>query len=189
MIKIKLGNREYNVQEARSIDEKYKGLQDVKELPQDEGMIFYFDQPERVEMWMRDTLIPLDIIFIDEDQEVIAVEQGQPNDDTLLSHEDTMYVVEVNANSGVQVGDNLEFVEDEDEEIVMKVLAPDGSSQMDLVGGERIVSRRETKILIRKAKKAYDSQNDRDFKSLGKYIFKVLKGQDRRDPEYVNSPD
>jgi hypothetical protein len=120
-------------------------------------MIFYFDQPERVEMWMRDTLIPLDIIFIDEDQEVIAVEQGQPNDDTLLSHEDTMYVVEVNANSGVQVGDNLEFVEDEDEEIVMKVLAPDGSSQMDLVGGERIVSRRETKILIRKAKKAYDS--------------------------------
>jgi hypothetical protein len=47
---------------------------------------------------------------------------------------------------------------------------------MDLVGGERIVSRRETKILIRKAKKAYDSQSDRDFKALGKYMFKVLKG-------------
>ena len=187
MIKIRLGNQEYNVQEARSIDEKQQGLQGVKELPQDEGMIFYFDQPERVEMWMRDTLIPLDIIFINEDQEVIAVEQGQPNDDTLLSHEDTMYVVEVNANSGVKVDDTLEFVDDK--EVVMKVLAPDGSSQMDLVGGERIVSRRETKILIRKAKKAYDSQNDRDFKSLGKYMFKVLKGQDGRDPEYVNSPD
>ena len=66
-------------------------------------MIFYFDQPERVEMWMRDTLIPLDIIFIDEDQEVIAVEQGQPEDDTLLSHENTMYVVEVNVNSGVSL--------------------------------------------------------------------------------------
>jgi len=52
-------------------------------------------------MWMRDTLIPLDIIFINEDQEVIAVEQGQPEDDTLLSQEDTMYVVEVNVNSGV----------------------------------------------------------------------------------------
>ena len=75
MIKIKLGEREYNVQEARSIDEKEKGLQNIKELPQDEGMIFYFDQPELVEMWMRDTLIPLDIIFINEDQEVIAVEQ------------------------------------------------------------------------------------------------------------------
>ena len=187
MIKIRLGNQEYNVQEARSIDEKQQGLQGVKELPQDEGMIFYFDQPERVEMWMRDTLIPLDIIFINEDQEVIAVEQGQPNDDTLLSHEDTMYVVEVNANSGVKVDDTLEFVDDK--EVVMKVLAPDGSSQMDLVGGERIVSRKETKVLIRKAKKAYDSQNDRDFKALGKYMFKVLKGQDGRDPEYVNSPD
>jgi len=77
-------------------------------------------------MWMRDTLIPLDIIFINEDQEVVAVEQGQPEDDTLLSHEDTMYVVEVNVNSGVQEGDSLEFVEDE--EVVMKVLAPDGSS-------------------------------------------------------------
>ena len=187
MIKIRLGNQEYNVQEARSIDEKQQGLQGVKELPQDEGMIFYFDQPERVEMWMRDTLIPLDIIFINEDQEVIAVEQGQPNDDTLLSHEDTMYVVEVNANSGVKIDDTLEFVDDK--EVVMKVLAPDGSSQMDLVGGERIVSRKETKVLIRKAKKAYDSQNDRDFKALGKYMFKVLKGQDGRDPEYVNSPD
>ena len=187
MIKIRLGDREYNVEEARSIDEKQKGLQNIKELPQDEGMIFYFDQPERIEMWMRDTLIPLDIIFINEDQEVIAVEQGKPNDDTLLSHEDTMYVVEVNINSGVKEGDSLEFVDDE--EVVMKVLAPDGSSQMDLVGGERIVSRKETKVLIRKAKKAYDSQADRDFKALGKYMFKVLKKQDGRDPEYVNAPD
>lgn len=187
MIKIKLGEKEYNVQEAKSMEEMQKGLQGVKELPQDEGMIFYFDQPQRVEMWMRDTLIPLDIIFINEDQEVVAVEQGQPEDDTLLSHEDTMYVVEVNVNSGVQEGDSLEFVEDE--EVVMKVLAPDGSSQMDLVGGERIVSRKETKVLIRKAKKAYDSQNDRDFKALGKYMFKVLRGQDGRDPEYVNAPD
>ena len=187
MIKIKLGDREYNVKEAKTPEELQDGLQGVKELPQDEGMIFYFDQPDLVEMWMRDTLIPLDIIFINEDQEVIAVEQGQPEDDTLLSHENTMYVVEVNVNSGVKVGDELEF--EDDGEVVMKVLAPDGSSQMDLVGGERIVSRKETKVLIRKAKKAYDSQNDRDFKALGKYMFKVLKKQDNRDPEYVNSPD
>lgn len=187
MIKIKLGEKEYNVREAKTPEELQDGLQGVKELPQDEGMIFYFDQPDLVEMWMRDTLIPLDIIFINEDQEVIAVEQGQPEDDTLLSHENTMYVVEVNINSGVKVGDELEF--EDDDEVVMKVLAPDGSSQMDLVGGERIVSRKETKVLIRKAKKAYDSQNDRDFKALGKYMFKVLKGQDGRDPEYVNGPE
>lgn len=186
MINIKLGDKEYNVKEAKSIEERRDGLQNVKELPQDEGMIFYFVTPQNVEMWMRDTLIPLDIIFINEDQEVIAVEQGKPNDDTLLDHNNTMYVVEVNSNSGVKVGDELEFM-DEDTP-VMKVLAPDGSTQMELYGGERIVSRRETKIILRKAKKANDSKNDKDYKSLGKYIFKVFKKQDNREPEYVNSP-
>jgi hypothetical protein len=63
-----------------------------------------------------------------------------------------MYVVELNQNSGVKVGDSLEF--EDDDNIVMKVLAPDGSTQMGLQGGERIVSRKETKVLIRKAKKA-----------------------------------
>ena len=189
MINIQLGNRQYKVQEAKTEEEKQKGLQGIEELPEDEGMIFYFDEPQLVEMWMRDTLIPLDIIFINEDQEVIAVEQGQPEDDTLLDHEDTLYVVEVNTNSGVQVGDELEFLDEENSEVVMKVLAPDGSSQMDLVGGERIVSRKETKVLIKKAHKAYESQSDKDFKALGKYMFKVLNKQDSRDPEYVKSPD
>ena len=70
----------------------------------------------------------------------------------------------------------------------MKVLAPDGSVQMSLQGGERIVSRKQTLILIRKAKTAYNSKTDKDYKSLGKYMFRVLKGQDNRDPEYVNAP-
>mgnify|MGYP006872986311 CR=1 FL=1 len=59
---------------------------------------------------------------------------------------------------------------------------------MGLFGGERIVSRRETKVLIRKALKAYNSKEDKDYKALGKYIFKVFKGQDTREPEYVESP-
>jgi hypothetical protein len=47
---------------------------------------------------------------------------------------------------------------------------------MYLEGGERIVSRRETLILIKKALKANESKEDKDYKALGKYIFKVLKG-------------
>ena len=188
MINITLGNKKYKVREAKTDEEKRKGLQNVSELAEDEGMSFYFDPPQRVEMWMRDTLIPLDIIYINDDQEVIEIYQGEPNDDTLHSVENTSYVVEVNRNSGVHVGDELEFdTTDEDKKYVMKVLAPDGSTQMQLEGGERIVSRRETKVLIKKAKKARDSQKDTDFKTLGRYIFKVFKKQDERPAEYVKS--
>lgn len=186
MIKIKLGDKEYNVKEAKTQEEKEKGLMNVKELLSDEGMIFYYDEPDLVEIWMKNTLIPLDIIYINEDQEVIAVEQGQPEDNTLLGHDNTMYVVELNQGSGVKEGDELEFLDDAD--YVMSVLKQDGTSQMDLKGGERIVSRRETKVLIRKAKKALDSHSENDYKSLGKYIFKVFKKQDERKPDYVESP-
>ena len=190
MINITLGNKKYKVREAKTDEEKRKGLQNVSELAEDEGMIFYFDPPQRVEMWMKNTLIPLDIIYINDDQEVIEIYQGEPNDDTLHSVENTSYVVEVNRNSGVHVGDELEFdTTDEDKKYVMKVLAPDGSTQMQLEGGERIVSRRETKVLIKKAKKARDSQKDTDFKTLGRYIFKVFKKQDERPAEYVKSSD
>lgn len=186
MIKIKLGDKEYTVKEAKTQEEKEKGLMNVKELPSNEGMIFYYDEPDLVEIWMKNTLIPLDIIYINGDQEVIAVEHGQPEDDTLLGHDDTMYVVEVNQGSNIKEGDTLEFLDDDD--YVMQVLKQDGTSQMDLKGGERIVSRRETKIIIRKAKKALDSHSENDYKSLGKYIFKVFKKQDERKPDYVESP-
>lgn len=188
MITITLGNKSFNVLEAKTEEEKRKGLMNITSLPKDAGMIFYWEEPQRVEMWMRDTKIPLDIIFINEDQEVVSVKQGKPDDDTLLSEDNIMYVVELNVNSGVQVGDDLEFDNDDDGP-VMKVLAPDGSTQMELWGGERIVSRRETKILIKKAIKAYKSKEDKDYKTLGKYMFKVLHKQDNRKPEYVTKKD
>ena len=188
MINITIGNRQYRVVEAKTDEEKRDGLQGIKELDKDEGMIFYFDPPQRVEFWMHKTEIPLDIIYINDDQEVIEVYQGQPNDDTLHSVEDVAYVVEVNQNSGIKEGDDLEFEDSEETKYKMKVLAPDGSTQMALEGGERIVSRKQTKILLRKAKKAKDSQNPNDFKSLGRYIFKVFKQQDTRSPEYVENP-
>ena len=175
MINITIGNKQYKVVEAKTDEEKRDGLQGVKNLAEDEGMIFYFDPPQRAEFWMHNTEVPLDIIYINEDQEVIEVYQGKPNDDTLHSVEDVAYVVEVNQGSGVQEGDDLEFENsEEDTKYKMKVLAPDGSTQMNLEGGERIISRKQTKILIKKAKKAKDSQSPNDFKSLGRYLFKVF---------------
>lgn len=182
-MKISIGNKTYNVEIAKTEEEKRKGLQGKESLKEDEGMLFIFDPPQRADFWMQDTSIPLDIIFINEDGEVMKVVEGKPNDDTLISCNNTAYVLEVNSGSGIQVGDDFE--EDEEEGPVMKILAPDGSTQYELWGGERIVSRKETKILIKKAKKAEETKLDKDYKALGKYIFKVLKKQDNREPEYV----
>lgn len=187
MITIEIGNKKYKVQEARTEEEKEKGLQGVTELPEDEGMLFYFDPPEDVSMWMKDTLIPLDIVFINDDEEVVYVGEGVPNTETQMTVQNVAYVLEVNSGSGIQEGDELDF-EEEDDAPVMKVLAQDGSTQMDLWGGERIFSRKNTVVLIRKARKANMSKDDKDYKALGRYMFKCIKGQNERPPEYVESP-
>ena len=182
---IRIGNKEYNIKEVTTPEDKAKGLSGVESLPKDEGMLFIFDPPEDVKFWMKDTLIPLDIIFINEDQEVVKVHQGIPNDETLIEVPNIAYVLEVNANSGIKVGDELELEEDAP---IMKVLAQDGSEQYSLWGEERIFSRKNTKVLVRKAKKADQSKLDKDYKALGKYMFKCIKIQDNREPEYVDSP-
>lgn len=189
MINIKIGDKEYKVKEATSTEEKAKGLQGIEELPEDEGMLFYFDPPEDVQFWMKDVDIPLDIIFIDDDEEVVKVQEGIPNDETFIEAPNVAYVLEVNANSGIQVGDELDIDDEEEKGPVMKVLAQDGSDQYELWGGERIFSRKNTKVLIKKAKKANFTQDDKDYKALGKYIFKCIKTQDTRDPEYVPAPE
>ena len=186
MTTIHIGDKEYNVKEAHTEEEKRKGLQGVTELSKNEGMLFFFDEPQEVSIWMQNTLIPLDIIFIDDDNEVIKVVQGIPNNETPIVVQDTLYVLEVNVNSGIKEGDELEI---EDDGPIMKVLAQDGTSQMSLFGGERIFSRKNTVVLIRKAKKADKTKSENDLRALGRYMFKCIKGQDERPAEYVKSPE
>lgn len=188
-MKIEIGDKEYNVEVARTEEEKIKGLQEKESLGENEGMLFIYDEPQELAFWMKDTAIPLDIVFIDEDGEVISVQQGQPYDETLLEEDGVMYVLEVNQNSGIQPGDELDIEDDDDDkQPVMKVLAPDGSTQMELEGGERIFSRKNTKTLIKMAKRAYSSELDKDYKALGKKAFKYLHIQDTNTPEYVDTP-
>lgn len=190
MIDILIGDKEYKVKEAKTQKERAKGLSGIKTLPKDEGMLFYLDD-NNPSFWMKDTLIPLDIIFIGEDNKVISVYEGKPNDETPISENNVKYVLEVNANSNIKKGDELEFITDSDK---MLVLDSKGDVQMELEGGERIFSRRSTKVLIKKAKKAKSFEDDKEkyknaCKSLGKYLFKELTAQENRDLEYVDNPN
>ena len=187
-LNISINKKELIVDVALTEEEQEKGLQGVKELKDNEGLLFVFPEPQQVSFWMKDTDIPLDIIFINEDLEVISVAKGEPNTEDAHVENDVAFVLEVNQNSGIKAGDELDFAPDKKvDSKKMLVLNSEGGTQMELDGGERIFSRPHTKILIRFAKKAYSSEKDSDFKNLGKRLFKFLQTQEETEPEYVKS--
>ena len=188
-MKIEIGNKKYDVQVMESEEDKEKGLQDVNYLPENEGMLFIYEEPEEISFWMDQTPLPLDVIFINEDYEVISVHQGIPNSQEPMTEQNVMYVLEVNEGSGIKPGDELEFEDDEKSESKMLVLDENGDVQMTLEGGERIFSRANTKILIKMANRAYKSKKDSDYAALGNKVFKFLDKQDSNTPEYVSTPE
>lgn len=183
-MELKINDKKYTVETAETPDEMTQGLIGVESLKDNEGMFFIFDDPQTVSFHMKGMLIPIDIIFIDEGLKVISIYKGKVGAKETVEEDNVNYVLEVNINSGIKEGDVIDFEEDEDD-FTMKVLAPDGSTQMELKGGERIFSRTNTKVLIRQAKKAYLTKSDSDYKRLGKSIFKYLNIQNNTDIEYV----
>ena len=88
---------------ADSASERAKGLMYREELDTDAGMLFVFEYPQNLSFWMKNTLIPLDIIFIDESGTVINIEEAYPEpgvaDDDLISYlsdRPAKWVLEVN---------------------------------------------------------------------------------------------
>lgn len=185
---IEINDKKYRVKVAENQEERTKGLQGVKELPNNEGMLFIFDKPQTVGFWMKDTLIPLDIIFINEDMEVISTYKGEPGNTDIVQDDDIKYVLELNVNSGIKEGDELD-IEDDKEIPIMKVIGSNGDTQMELEGGERIFSRKNTRTIIRMVKKADMTKQDSDYKRLGRKMFSYIKQQDNRKPEYVTLKD
>ena len=192
---VEVGDKVYKCKVVKTEEDRRKGLQGVEHLPIDEGMLFVWNDEDTREMWMKDCSLELDIIGINEEEEVNTVIKALPNDETLLSFPNAKYILEVNSGSGIIEGDEFDIDDSDDlDKYVMKVLAPDGSTQFMLQGGERIFSRISSRKLIKWAKKAEAIKSDsKKFdsycKRVGKIMFKELYAQDHRDPEYVKVPE
>ncbi len=99
-----------NTPESRSL-----GLMYRKELPAEAGMLFIFDAPEHLTFWMKNTELPLDMIFIGDDRHVVGiVKSAVPFTTTSRGVDGTSrYVLEVNAGfsdrHGVAGGDLVTF--------------------------------------------------------------------------------
>ncbi|MEM9781920.1 MAG: DUF192 domain-containing protein [Pseudomonadota bacterium] len=68
----------YRVELALTPDEQRRGLMFRQQMDADAGMLFVFEQPRQANFWMRNTFLPLDIIFIDTAGQVLNVGEGVP---------------------------------------------------------------------------------------------------------------
>lgn len=110
----KNGEHPVMVELALTPKDREVGLMNRSEMPADQGMLFRFDETRNVAMWMKNTLIPLDMLFIDDAGKVVTIKtNAQPLSlDVIPSGQPVRYVLELNggaaARYGVAIGDRLE---------------------------------------------------------------------------------
>ncbi len=109
----------FEVELARTHQERSTGLMGRESLDKDEGMLFFFDKEGRHSFWMKNTLTPLDIIWIDSNKEVIFISKNtQPCKTdfcpTITPDKKAKYVLEINGGTadeiGLAVGSQLSFL-------------------------------------------------------------------------------
>ena len=109
---------EVRVEVADDLAEQAKGLMDRTALGENRGMLFVFPEERELSFWMKNTLIPLSIAFIDSEERIVDIQDMKPLDDeppNYVSAEPAQYALEVNQGffekRGVKVGDRVEVPE------------------------------------------------------------------------------
>jgi uncharacterized membrane protein (UPF0127 family) len=100
-VEIKINNCTLFLNKAESTFEKENGLMFITSMSNYEGMIFLYDEPDYQSFWMLNTFIPLDIIYIDENNKIIAIYNNtKPLDSNTLynSPSKSKSVIELKAN-------------------------------------------------------------------------------------------
>ena len=113
-----LKNHRYIVELADDDASRTKGLMNREHMAKDRGMLFTFEQQQPLAFWMKNTLIPLDMLFFDKEQRLVSVQANVPpcKADPCQSYPSAgpaLYVLELNAGHaaklGVKPGDKLEI--------------------------------------------------------------------------------
>ena len=100
------GEARFRVAVADTAAERSRGLMFVDQMAQGVGMLFVYDNEQPVAFWMRNTLIPLDMIFADAEGRVIKVhENAVPHDETPIpSDGPAQFVLEINGGLSRRLG-------------------------------------------------------------------------------------
>lgn len=102
----------FTVELALTLQQQARGLMYREHMDDDRGMLFLYEVEQPLSFWMMNTLIPLDIIFIDEKGVIINIQHGKPRNTTPLpSSRPALAVLELNgglcARLGIRAGDRL----------------------------------------------------------------------------------
>ena len=114
IIETHIGEQTFNLEVSATREEREIGLMYRESMQYNEGMLFIFEAPARHRFWMKNTLIPLDILWLNEAKEIIHFETATPcysePCDIYGPEIDSLYVVELPAGSFVEeVGTVVEF--------------------------------------------------------------------------------
>ncbi|RJY09839.1 DUF192 domain-containing protein [Aurantiacibacter aquimixticola] len=108
------GTHVFTTEVAATTEEKARGMMFRTEMAPDEAMIFPYNVAEMLGFWMRNTVLPLDIIFIAEDGTIINIEDGVPyNETSVRSAAPAVAVLEIIGGRaeelGIEAGDRVEW--------------------------------------------------------------------------------
>ena len=114
---VKIAGKIIKVELTLTPKEREQGLSGRKELKNDEGMLFVFEQPGKYPFWMRDMNFPIDIVWLGEDLRVVYIKKNASPEsypETFIPKKEAKYVLEIIASfsekNNLQEGDKVEFL-------------------------------------------------------------------------------
>ena len=120
-ITVEISGQKYNLEVVDTPASRQKGLMNRSELASNSGMLFVFDGTGIYPFWMKNTLIHLDIIWLNQNNEIVHVkEDAQPCEttiaaicNTIIPLKPALYVIELNAGEvqklNLKTGDKIDF--------------------------------------------------------------------------------
>lgn len=116
-VEVKIGAETFTLEVADQPATRTRGLMRRDAMPRDHGMLFVFPDTDERSFWMKDTRIPLDILYLDAAGRVVSIHQMKPYDlRGTVSEGPAKYAIELNqgmsAETGVKPGDVIEIPPD-----------------------------------------------------------------------------
>lgn len=104
-IQLQMGGKSYTLEVADTDANRATGLMRRDFMPDDHGMIFVFNREQNLAFWMKNTRIPLDIVYLDQVGTIVSIKSMKPHDiDSTPADAPAQYAIELNKGQADAAG-------------------------------------------------------------------------------------